>query len=274
MNTLSPMDLAMLHAYLDGELGTAERAAFEARLVNETTLGGAVEAERRFRTHLRIRLTQTHAPASLYTRVQTTLGPQKPLSSPWQGFLSWLSTPQPIRPAVGVIYSLLWLVILGGIIWWLGQPAAKNNLAFRELADIHTIYFEHNSVFDVTGPPADITAWFQNRVSFLVAAPHLTGWQLAGARLGEFQQQGTAHLLYEQPDGQRVSLTFFAPHQTNFPAEAGVRFAAQTFYVGDNGQHRAIVWRSGDMGYALVGDAQLPIENLLTLAADLRAQLH
>jgi anti-sigma factor RsiW len=230
----------MLYAYLDGELAEAERQAFEARLTNDPALTAALAAERHFRNGLQKRVAQVQAPASLRATVQAALA--QPVLSPsgWQGFLAWWSPETPTH---------------------------------IELADIHALYFEQNPALDVSASPREIKEWFQNRVPFSVNVPLLADWTLVGARLGELHQRGTAHILYQRPSGERLSLTLFTPRPADFPHTAEIRAAGQSFFVGDNGQHRTVLWQAGDVGYALIADIQLPAENLLNLAADIRRQL-
>lgn len=262
----------LLHAYLDDELPAPERALFATRVAVDTNLSAAVAAEQRFRAELRTRLLRTQAPASLHNKVRGVLAPA-PVLPWWQRWWHWLNTPQPMRPLVGVA-ALLLVVVLGGAVWLVERSTAEATQALALLFQRHELYFENQPALDVTGDAAQIDAWFTGRVPYRVQAPALSdGWRLVGARLDEFQQQRTAHLLYIRGNGQRTSLTIFPSQAFAFAVGTQVQVAGQAFWVSDNGVHRAIVWQTDQRGYALIGDIAVPESALLQLAAEARTQL-
>ena len=268
--TMPTPEAELLHAYLDNELPAPERTRFATRIALDTKLAAAVAAEQRFRAELRTRLLRTQAPASLHHQLGVAFVPT-PVLPWWQRWWHWLSTPQPVRPLVGVA-ALLLVVVLGGTIWLGDRPTADATQALALLFQRHEIYFENQPALDVTGDAAQIDAWFTGRVPYRVQAPALSGgWRLVGARLDEFQQQRTAHLLYIRGNGQRTSLTIF-PSQA-FAVGTQVQVAGQAFWVSDNGVHRAIVWQTDQSGYALIGDIAVPESALLQLAVEARTQL-
>ncbi|MFN8492771.1 MAG: hypothetical protein U0350_34530 [Caldilineaceae bacterium] len=268
-------DLETLHAYLDNGLPPIDRAAFQARLKTDPALAVALQTEQNFRASFRRQVTRLRAPAALHAQVQTTLtATAPPALAWWQRWQHWWSTPQPIRPFVGLAYALLLLVMLGGFFWWTSATPRATDAALNELFQRHQMYFENQPALDVTGSAATITAWFAQRVPFRVSTPTLSdGWQLRGARLDDFQQQPTAHLLYIRGNGQRTSLSFFAPQAIAFPTRAQIQFEGQTFFVRDNGVHRAVLWQSGPLGYAMIGDLAIPTDDFLKLAVEARKQL-
>lgn len=262
-----------IQAYLDGALMPTTRQAFSERMTTDATLAAAVAAEEATRLAFRARLRRTHAPATLHSRVRRALNPT-PAAPRWQRWWAWLSTPQPMRPLVGVAYTLLWLCLLSGVLWWLEQPVDGGLVALRLLFQRHELYFEQQPALDVTGSADQISGWMTTRLAYPVQAPQFnSGWQLQGARIDEFQHQGIAHLLYMRSNGQRTSLTALLGHPFALPTTAPVRYADQDFWLRDDGVHRAIVWRTTTQTYILIGDIEVPLDELLILAATARAQL-
>lgn len=262
-----------IHAYLDGALSPTAQQAFSERLAADATLAAAVATEQTVRLALRARLRRTQAPATLHAQVQRAL---IPASAPTrrQRWWAWLSTPQPIRPVIGVAYTLLWLCLLSGVVWWLEQPVDDALAALELLFRRHELYFEQQPALDVTGNADQIRVWVAARLAHPVQAPQINHeWQLKGARIDEFQQQSIAHFLYMRGNGQRTSLTALPGHPFPLPATAPIRYAHQDFWLHDNGVHYAIVWRTATQTHILIGDIEVPLDELLTLATTARAQL-
>lgn len=270
--TISTSELERLHGYLDDELPAPERSAFAARVVVDTSLSATVAAEERFRTALRMRVMRTHAPTTLQSKVRLALTPVPTLPW-WQRWWTWLVMPYPVRPLTGLAFGLL-LIVVGGTVWWSGRSTAASARAVDTLFQRHELYFENGPALDVIGDAAQIHTWFAQKVPDPVDAPLLNDeWQLIGARLDEFQQQQTAHILYMRGNGQRTSLSIFPRQALPSPVGRKMRFAEQEFWLLDNDVHLAILWYTEQKGYALIGDIEVPTPELLQLAVEARTQL-
>ena len=270
--TIPTPELEMLHAYLDDELPVAEHTAFAARVAVDTTLSAAVAAEEHFRIALRTRVMRTQAPTTLQSKVRFALAPMPALPW-WQRWRNWLVMPYPVRPLTGLAFGLL-LVVVGATVWWSGRSTAASAHAVDTLFQRHELYFENQPALDVTGDAAQIRTWFAQKVPYPVDAPLLRGeWRLLGARLDEFQQQQTAHILYMRGNGQRTSLSIFPRQALPSPVGRKMRFAEQEFWLLDNDVHLAILWYTEQKGYVLIGDIGIPAAELLQLAVEARKQL-
>lgn len=272
--TLYPADFEMLDAYLDNELIKEERLNFEARLSRDTELAEALAATQRFRIAWRSRLAQTQAPASLRASIQAALTGSAAQPG-WPAWLTtWLTTPQTIKPYVAGAFAVVMIVLLAAILFWVGRMSSPEDQSiFRQIAGQHMAYLKGPALLlDVAGEPAEITAWFSEYVPFPVAVPTLADWRLEGGRLGEVHHQPAAHLIYDR-SGKHVSLTLFSPQPTDFPAESRTRLNDDDFFVSQVGQQPVILWRIGQLGYALTTDADLSSAELLALAAELTSQL-
>lgn len=276
MTTLSPADTTMIHAYLDNQLNTDERIAFETRLAQEPELNAALETERQLRLNLRTRLKQRRAPASLRVSVQSALAETATPALPWwRQALGWFTTPHGVKPYIVVIYTFLVLIIAGSAATWFSlvpQPVDDHS-SFTQLVGQHRAYLDNTGLLDVQGSPADVAAWFADFVPFAVTAPTVEGWTLEGGRLGEFHHRGAAHLVYDRA-GQDVSLTLFIPRDTDFPQNAARHVENSTFYIGDTPQYTVILWRTDGVGYALIGPSSINTDELLSIARAFKTQLN
>ncbi len=266
----------MLHAYLDGELSPDVRQQFERRLAQDAALRAALEGERRFREALRRRVRQTRAPASLYRRVDALFDEfeaahEDPTPTLWDRILDWFRTPARVPRWAAVAYAMVLLLMVGSVLQ-LERPRvepatgtqATAHTVFRRLGGKHAVYFSGTPVLDVRGTPEEIAAWFNGRVTFPITVPQLPGWKLEGARLGEFHHVGTMHLLYTRSD-RRISLILFEPRDSDFPEDTRRTVDGRDVFVGAFDAYPVILWRDAEVGYALVGDEGMPLEELLSL---------
>jgi anti-sigma factor RsiW len=269
MTTFNPQEIEHFHAYLDGELSSQERAAFEAELQQGPKLRTALAQERKFRAGFRAHIQQTRAPVFLQAAIQLNQKPD-PATPPWQQFLAWWQTPKAMRPSVALAGVFLWSVFLGGVVWGV---SARTPVAIQQFITKHELYFEGIPSLDMTGTHEEVNAYIEQQAPFEAKAPDLgSDWWVAGVRLDDFQQRRMIDILYFKESGLDASLSIFDPQQHTFPGDNKVSYGGQVYYVTDDGWHRTIVWTSNGVGYALVGNLVIPADDLFNMATVIRHQ--
>lgn len=263
MTSLSPADRQLIHLFLDNEMEAAARRAFESRLEQEPPLAAALEAERQLRRQLQQRMRPTRAPESLRHSVAAQLAAKK------QPFWSWWLSPQVVRPYQAALAALLLVLVTATALLWLGPAAPAESSVLTELSGKHALFLNNTGLLDVRGDPARVADWFKQRLPFAIAAPSLPELRLEGGRLGEVHHQPAAHLVFDR-NGQDVSLTLFAPQPGDFNAGALHEIDGTSYRVGGDERFTVIIWQSGAVGYGLVAPANIPLNDLLTLARHLR----
>ena len=110
---------------------------------------------------------------------------------------------------------------------------------------------------------AHLVAWLTNRLNYQVRAPNLTqqGFHLVGGRLLPVSGQAGALLMYEDAQGQRITLMI--GHNEN-GQETGFKFT-------DNADIRTFYWIDGTMGFAVSGSTSR--EDLERLAHAIYSQI-
>ncbi|GIX27679.1 anti-sigma factor family protein [Pelomicrobium sp. G1] len=237
-----PVVEADLHAYLDGELPPERRPEVQAHL--------AAHAEDAAR--LAAYAEQKRALHASYDAVMDEPVPQR------------------LRPTAGGRRVLVWRaaaaaawMVLGGAIGWSlkppSQPAssAPETLA-RRAAVAHTVYTpEVRHPVEVGAEQEQhLVAWLSKRLGAPVKAPSLAaeGYVLVGGRLLADEAGPAAQFMYENAQGQRLTL------YVRRRAEAG----ETAFRFAQEGGVAIFYWIDREFGYALSGN--LAKEELQRLA--------
>ena len=153
---------------------------------------------------------------------------------------------------------------LVGASGWLRIDPQSVRLAESAIA-AHNVYSaEKLHVVEVGADQHEhLVRWLSKRLDIPLVTPDLTkhGFALVGGRLLPQGDQRAAQFMYEDKDGNRVSL-YVAPNA--IPRDTGFRFVQE-------GSTRAVFWMERDYGCAVTGsvaDARLP-----TIADDAYKQL-
>jgi anti-sigma factor RsiW len=233
MNNDAPITEAELHAYVDGQLDGARRAAVEAYLATNPA-----EAERA-RAYVRQN-------EQLHALFDSTLHEPVPES---------LRVPPTRRRASPLRYAaLLAAAVLGGVLGWAlrsEQPLTITADLPQQAALAHLVYApEVQHPVEVSArEEAHLVSWLSKRLGAPVHAPQLTqaGYELVGGRLLPGTDGPAAQFMYQDVRGNR--LTLYVRTATDGNHETAFRYAKED-KVG------VFYWVDGPFGYALSGEIE------------------
>jgi len=226
---------AELHAYVDGQLDGARRAAVEAYLATNPS-----EAERA-RAYVR-QNEQLHA---LFDGALDEPVPEALRVQPTRRRAS------PMRYA-----ALLAVAVVGGVFGWVlrGEEALTITASLPQQAALaHLVYapeVQHPVEVSVR-EEAHLVSWLSKRLGAPVHAPQLTeaGYELVGGRLLPGADGPAAQFMYQDVRGNR--LTLYVRTTADGNRETAFRYAKED-KVG------VFYWVDGPFGYALSGEIERP----------------
>lgn len=225
-----------LHAFLDGQLDPRQEAAVLSRLENDAEL----------RTRMR-----SIAEQDLLLKIADAEGAfadhQKPEG--WSGLLLRLRKRQRGRAFMRMAAAVA-LFIMG----WGARDASDHWLQPRLPGYAREALASHESFAENQNPPVEASANRPDELRKLLAAqlgtpmepPQLqsVGLKLVGARRTGTDDGPGSQLIYEDPDGRRVTL-LVAPSEDEPDDETLAMTETQGYVVG--------FWRGQQFGYALIG---------------------
>ncbi|RUW26540.1 MULTISPECIES: anti-sigma factor [unclassified Mesorhizobium] len=247
-----------IHMALDGELPGEERMAYEAWLEANPEMKARSARFVADRAALRAAFAgvlEEPVPARLKQAVfGEAPGRTTARRSRW-----WLSA---AAAAVLVIGGLAGYVAgIDGI----GRGGESEDLLAEQAIAAHVIYAaEKRHAVEVPASDKDhLQTWLSNRVGLKLVAPDLVaeGFQLVGGRLLPAGQGKAAMLLYEDANGERISLFVTAE-------SAG---KSKGTYAAEADGPEAVYWLDKGYGCAVVGS--LPRERLAAVAKSAYGQL-
>ncbi|HET7092866.1 MAG TPA: hypothetical protein VFI22_05290, partial [Thermomicrobiales bacterium] len=130
----------------------------------------------------------------------------------------------------------------------------------NDLAAQHQMFAHDETLLDVRGTDAQVSAWLDKELGFPVRTPALPGYELAGGRLVTIGSAPAAQLVYERPvsggPAEYASLVLFDP-------KGNSASSLETFSRQHDGMS-IVGWQAPDCRAALV--AELPPDETMTLA--------
>jgi anti-sigma factor RsiW len=258
-------DEAELHAYVDGRLPPAQRAAVEARLRSDAAAARRVREWSEQRELLRALhggVRAQPAPAHLVEAAQRLHDRSRRLAR-WQRW-GGLAASVAAAFAVGWASHGEWQSRVAG---GRAQPVA----AFaRQAVAAHVVYLPEvrHPVEVEASQQQHLVQWLSKRLNRPLKIPNLApaGYELVGGRLLPGDGGARAQFMFQNANGDRVTLYVGAIDgaQSRGLGEMAFRFS------GDNGMS-SFYWVDQGFGYALTG--RLPRQSLLVLADAVYRQL-
>jgi hypothetical protein len=248
---LSESDEAVLTAYVDGRLETAERAELEARLAREPALAAALDRQRAGLSAITAAVESVSAPLALRTRVEElqrsggkVARPRRERRRGW----GWL-------PSAGLAAAAVAAVAI--VVAFSGGPATAEVLAAAIRPPVAAAQLDpgqprllKDNVDDVRFP--NYEAKF--------------GWEAEGVRTDEIGGRETKTVFYRR-EGRRIAYTIVEGEQLAWPPGSertereGVEFRV---FEGEN--RTAVTWRRNGRTCVL-SSTDVPADELLELAA-------
>jgi len=248
---ISESDLA---AYVNGQLDGDRRKAVEEFLATDPARAAEVEAQ----------LKQNEAIRALFGAVA-----EEPIPARLQPLRIARAVRQRRQRQIYTAAAASVVLAFGIMFGWLGnryltgQDDAGDALANAALSAHQVFAAEGRHAVEVAANEEDhLVTWLSNRVGTQLMAPDLTthGFTLVGGRLLPFEQGSAAQLMYENADGQRLTLYITAGAPGTPEVDYASAGALHTYY-----------WTSDAIDCAMVSD--LPAETIRTIATSAWRQL-
>lgn len=259
---------ADLHAFVDGRLDPAARAAVQARLDADAEAARTVaawQAQKEALRALHAQLLDEPVPASLLQAAQR-LDQRSQRLGQWQ---RWGGMAAALLLAFGIGWGSHGQWRAGQLA--AGAPPAGAQLASsfaRQAVTAHAVYSpEVRHPVEVEAAQQEhLVQWLSKRLNRPLKVPNLgsQGYELVGGRLLPGDGGARAQFMYQDARGDRITLYVGALDGQAAKGEAAFRYASE-------GGVASFYWVDDGFGYALAGKA--PRQRLLTLAEAVYRQL-
>jgi anti-sigma factor RsiW len=251
MNHLTAWPL--LDHFLDGTLESESRWAVAAHMAECATCQAYLAEQAHMRAFVRNQLSRVAIPEGLANRIQTTIREAKTGQTLFRWSRLWRI------PMVAASLAGLVLLAVG---WYFLPPPTPGPGLEAELAISHLLFAQDETLLEISGTQAEIQAWSQDKVSFLVMTPDLPHYTFLGGRIVAMNGQRAVQLVYEnEPVSQYLSLLYF---EAPLSKQRNLKPAGGPFRVGQYGETTVVTWPGEQALMALV--ANKPVAELLRLA--------
>jgi len=245
---MKTMTEAELQAYVDGALPESSRPEMEAWLVSQPEDAARLRAYTEQDTMLR----------ALYDPIVDEPVPATLLAV----------RPRRWRNVAAAAAIFVLGIGLGWLVRGMLTPPQMIPVSLaQEAATAHAVYTpEVRHPVEVTSAEeTHLVRWLSKRVGTKLKAPALgaLGYELVGGRLLSGTQGPVAHFMYQDTQGQR--LTLYVSRQKGEPSDTAFRFSQE-------GRVSVFYWVEHDFGYALSGEVRR--DQLLRIADAVYKQLN
>jgi anti-sigma factor RsiW len=260
---------AELHAFVDGRLDPAARAAVQARLDGDPEAARTVAAWTRQKEALRAlhgEVLQELAPATHMHAAQQLQQRSRRLSqwSRWGG----------LAASVLLAFGAGWLA---NAQWQVRNPSVAVAKARGVTEFAHQAVLAHSVYMPEVRHPVEVDAtqqehlvqWLSKRLNRPLKVPNLgpMGYELVGGRLLPGEKGARAQFMYQNAAGERITLYVGALDDPGARAAAG----ETAFQFTGDGPVASFYWVDQGFGYALAGKQSR--QRLLMLAENVYRQL-
>lgn len=183
----------ILHAYVDGELATADRDAYEAHLRGCESCSHASHFQARFKAAVRGHLPRPALPVGLRTRIEAALSaaPSPRRRWPWQAY--------PRAFTVGMAAAAALVLLVGNV-----HRPARSSMLEQAVSTFH-----RDLPFDVLSESCSkVSDWFRGKLDFTVQ-PTAAAARCQGGRLVNVRDRFGAYVVYQVPAGHRLGMMVF-----------------------------------------------------------------
>jgi anti-sigma factor RsiW len=239
-----------------GGLDEATRARVYEHIATCAACAKLADAERALDALLEQKLPQYSAPLALKRRLQARLPPLAATPARRRSALGRWLTPLSVAVAACAVLAV-------GLRHWPAPPGEP--LVAEAVADHLRVVYRDHPIDIESGGPHQVKPWFTGRIDF--ALPTVFGgddnFTLEGGSVGYYLDRKAAVLVYKRRL-HTASLHVFRADGFAFPrADRDLGHVAAA--VRHERGFSVIVWRDGELGYALVSD--LNTDELLGLAS-------
>lgn len=226
-------------AYLDGELASADAAAFGAHLRGCTACSGNVLERVLVKRSVAAAGKRYQASAELRARIAKSIA-AKP-ETPAANSSGWLWK-------ILIIPALLVALVSIGVNLYTDRESNRRSRVYGELTDLHVAALSSATPVDVVSTDRHtVKPWFEGKIPFTFNLPELQGtdFTLVGGRLTYISQTPGAQLIYRLRKHE-ISVFIFQDRESEIATKPSDPSHAFSFTVEN--------WTQNGLHYFIVGD--------------------